>query len=69
MKKIIYNIKYWLITRKYLWRKVVIDNGMLGENYKIYKHIILPYSYSAVGYFDNLNNIIDWQIYKLQKSI
>ncbi len=40
--------KRWLLTRKWLWKKVVFDNGVVGKNYHRYDHLILPYS-EAMG--------------------
>ena len=70
-KKITYKIKYWLITRKFLWKKVVFDNGILGAFYTRYDHIVLPYSYGMGNNSKNgdINTVIDWQLYKLQKEL
>ena len=43
-------VRYWLITRKWLWKKVVFDNGVSGKNYHRYDHRIFPY---AEGMGDN----------------
>ena len=40
---IIQRVRYWLLTRKWLWKKVVFDNGIVGRNYHIYDHRVLPY--------------------------
>jgi hypothetical protein len=37
-------VRYWLITRKWLWKKVVFDNGVVGKNYHRYDHRIFPYT-------------------------
>lgn len=37
-------IERWLITRKWLWKKVVFDNGVCGERYHRYDHRILSYA-------------------------
>ena len=36
-------VKHWLLTQKWLWKKIVFDNGILGKNYHRYDHRILPY--------------------------
>jgi hypothetical protein len=33
-------IKQWLLTRKWLWKKVIFDNGVAGKNYHRYDHRI-----------------------------
>ena len=43
-------VRHWLITRKWLWKKVVFDNGVLGKNYHRYDHRIFTY---AEGMGDN----------------
>lgn len=42
--------KFWLLTRKWLWKKEVFDNGCVGANYHRYDHRILLY---AEGMGDN----------------
>ena len=37
-------IKQWLLTRKWLWKKVIFDNGVVGKNYHRYDHLIYHYS-------------------------
>lgn len=36
-------LKEWLITRTWLWKKVVFDNGVCGKNFVRYDHRILSY--------------------------
>jgi hypothetical protein len=36
-------IKQWLLSRKWLWKKVIFDNGVIGENYHRYDHRIFNY--------------------------
>ena len=36
-------IKQWLLSRKWLWKKVIFDNGVVGENYHRYDHRIFNY--------------------------
>lgn len=36
-------IKKWLLTRKWLWKKVIFDNGVAGNNYHRYDHILFHY--------------------------
>jgi hypothetical protein len=36
-------IKQWLLTRKWLWKKVIFDNGVAGKNYHRYDHRIFNY--------------------------
>lgn len=38
-------IKFWLITRKWMWKKVVFDNGIVGKNYHRYDHRLYPYTW------------------------
>ena len=65
---VLYNVKYWLITRKFLWKKVVFDNGMAGTYYTRYDHRIYPYSHGMGnrGKNGDVNTVIDWQVYQLQ---
>ena len=39
-------VKHWLLTRKWLWKKIVFDNGIVGKNYHRYDHRILSYCQS-----------------------
>ena len=36
-------IKQWLLSRKWLWKKVIFDNGVAGKNYYRYDHRIFNY--------------------------
>jgi len=36
-------IKKWLLTRKWLWKKVIFDNGVAGKKYHRYDHRIYNY--------------------------
>lgn len=67
---VLYSLKYWLITRKFLWKKVVFDNGELGVFYTRYDHRFLPYSHGMGNNSKNgdVNTVIDWQVYKLQRD-
>ena len=58
------SVRRWLVTRTWLWRKVVFDNGIVGRNFHRYDHILLPY---CMGMGDNgkdgdKKTAIKWQI-------
>tara|TARA_R110000851_G_scaffold329247_2_gene500960 strand:- start:4658 stop:4849 length:192 start_codon:yes stop_codon:yes gene_type:complete len=57
-------IKNWLITRKWLWIKVVLNNGVVGTNYHRYDHIIFPYvqGMGDDGAFGNVETAIKNQL-------
>ena len=67
---VLYSVKYWLITRKFLWKKVVFDNGIAGTYYTRYDHRIYPYSHGMGhrGKNGDVNTVIDWQVYELQRA-
>ncbi len=52
----------WLISRKFLWRKIVFDNGIIGKNYNRYDHRILSYSIGMGnnGKYGDINTVITW---------
>jgi hypothetical protein len=56
---------YWLIVQKWLWKKVVFDNGIVGRNYHRYDHMILPYSQGMGedGEDGNVHTAIKWQLF------
>lgn len=66
---IIQRVRHWLLTRKWLWKKVVFDNGIVGRNYTRYDHRILPYvqGMGENGKYGGLNEAIKQQISTLQK--
>ena len=57
-------IKNWLITRKWLWRKIVFNNGIVGTNYHRYDHIIFSYCQGMGdnGEFGNVETAIEIQL-------
>lgn len=63
-KWFLYSVKYWLIKRKFLWKKVVFNNGIAGNYYTRYDHIILPYTQGMghKGKKGDVNTAISWQL-------
>ena len=63
-------VKHWLLTRKWLWKKVVFDNGIVGKNYHRYDHRIYSYSQGMGnnGESGNVNTAIKWQIEALHRA-
>lgn len=61
---IIQRIRHWLLTRKWLWKKVVFDNGIVGKNYTRYDHRVLPYTQGMGenGRYGGLNEAIEKQV-------
>ena len=57
-------VKHWLLTQKWLWKKVVFDNGIAGKNYHRYDHRLYPYSYGMGnnGKHGDVNTAIHWCI-------
>lgn len=57
-------IKHWLITRTWLWKKVVFDNGIVGRNYHRYDHRIFSYSQGMGdnGIYGDINKAIKCQL-------
>lgn len=61
---IIQRVRHWLLTRKWLWKKVVFDNGIAGRNYTRYDHRIFPYvqGMGENGKYGGVNEAIKQQI-------
>ncbi len=62
--KIISSFKYWAITRKWLWQRVVFDNGVVGRNYHRYDHILYSYCQGMGdnGEYGGINTVIKLQV-------
>ncbi|MBK5202159.1 MAG: hypothetical protein JJE45_00355 [Prolixibacteraceae bacterium] len=43
MRKKVSKFELWLLSRKWLWKRVVFDNGIVGNNYVRYDHRLLSY--------------------------
>lgn len=67
---VLYSVKYWLITRKFLWKKVVFDNGIAGTYYTRYDHRILPYAQGMGhrGKNGDVNTAISWQLEMFERA-
>lgn len=63
-------VKHWLLTRKWLWKKVVFDNGIVGRNYHRYDHRILAYCQGMGdnGKHGDVNTAIKWTIEALNRA-
>jgi len=63
-------VKHWFLTRKWLWKKVVFDNGIVGRNYHRYDHRILPYCQGMGdnGKHGDVNTAIKWTIEALNRA-
>lgn len=61
---IIQRVRCWLLTRKWLWKKVLFDNGIVGRNYTRYDHRIFPYvqGMGENGKYGGVNEAIKQQI-------
>jgi hypothetical protein len=64
------SVIYWLVVQKWLWKKVVFDNGISGRNYHRYDHRILPH---VQGMGDNgengdVNTAIKWQLKQMFRA-
>lgn len=65
------NIKRWLVTRRWLWKKVVFDNSLVGKNYHRYDHRIYSYSHGMgnFGKKGGKNEAIFIQLNQLDQPI
>lgn len=63
-------VKHWLLTRKFLWEKVVFDNGIVGKNYHRYDHRIYDYCFGMGenGKYGDVNTAIKWQLEALARA-
>lgn len=63
-------VKHWLLTRKWLWKKVVFDNGIVGRNYHRYDHRIFSYCQGMGnnGKYGDVNTAIKWTIEALNRA-
>lgn len=66
----LHGVKHWLLTRKWLWKKVVFDNGIVGTNYHRYDHRILSYCQGMGdnGKHGDVNTAIKWTIEALNRA-
>ena len=74
MKKIkewfLHFVIYWLTVQKWLWKKVVFDNGIVGKNYHRYDHRILPYvqGMGNNGKYGKIDTAIDRQLKQTNRA-
>jgi len=56
--------EHWLLSRKWLWKRVVFDNGVGGRRYHRYDHVILSYSQGMGDYgeYGDVCTAIKWSI-------
>ena len=66
----IFIVMHWLLTQKWLWKKIVFDNGIVGKNYHRYDHRILPYCQvmGDNGKHGDVNTAIKWTIEALNRT-
>lgn len=58
-------IKYWLISQKWLWKLIIFDNGVVGNQYHRYDHRIFSYSQGMGnnGEYGDINKAIELQLW------
>lgn len=61
----------WLLSQKWLWKKVVFDNGNCGSNYHRYDHRILSYCQGMGDNSENgdVNTAIKWSIESFNRNL
>lgn len=63
-------VKHWLLSRTWLWKRVVFDNGVAGTNYHRYDHRIFNYCYGMGdnGKYGDVNTAIKWKLEALARA-
>jgi hypothetical protein len=64
------HLNIYLITRKWLWKKVVFDNGVAGKNYHRYDHRLFNYTEGMGdnGYLGDVTTAINRLLGFLQRK-